>query len=162
LISCNDFTFDGIIDGTSTDGILTLPITKEDYLSGKYEPGEYEVSITGTPVKATDGRTATVKFIFRLIDPCESPTITVPALEDQLYKLTSASDSYVHPEFTIVPDYCTIVYQYSVTSLSSGGSAISAPTGTDKTFTIFYGNNDDAPINPVQTQTVTITATSGT
>ena len=50
LISCSDFTFDGIIDGTVTDGVLTLPVSKEDYLSGKYEPGEYEVTITGTAV----------------------------------------------------------------------------------------------------------------
>ena len=60
--------------------------------------------------------------------------------------------------FTINPDFCEIVYTYNVQSLDAGDSAI---TRTDKTFNIFY-NNDNSPISPsAQTQVVTITATSG-
>jgi hypothetical protein len=51
LISCSDFTFDGSIDGTDSDGILTFTPTLDDYQNGTYEPGEYIVTITGTPEK---------------------------------------------------------------------------------------------------------------
>ena len=52
LITCLDFTFDGVIDGTDTDGILTFTPILNDYTNGKYEPGEYQVTITGTPDNA--------------------------------------------------------------------------------------------------------------
>jgi hypothetical protein len=45
LISCSDFNFDGIIDGTNSDGVLIFTPTLEDYQNGIYEPGEYEVTI---------------------------------------------------------------------------------------------------------------------
>jgi len=60
LISCADFDFDGVIDGTSTDGQLIFTPTLTDYQNGTYEPGTYVVTITGTADKATDGRSDTV------------------------------------------------------------------------------------------------------
>ena len=89
LIRCNDFTFDGVIDGTDSDGVLIFTPTLDDYQNGTYEPGDYEVTITGSPDKAIDGRSAEVKITIKLLDPCASPTITVPDLDDQVYKLTS-------------------------------------------------------------------------
>ena len=89
LISCSDFTFDGIFDGTDDDGELVITPTVEDYTNGIYEPGEYEVTITGSPDKATDGRTEEVKITIILLDPCEAAVITVPQLEDQVYTLTA-------------------------------------------------------------------------
>ena len=86
----------------------------------------------------------------------------MPDLDDQLYRLTTGSKTYVHPVFTIDPDYCEITYQYSATNLSAGDSAITDPSSIDRTFTFLYTKADDAPINPSQTQVVTITATSGT
>ena len=145
LISCSDFDFDGVIDGTSDDGVLIFTPTVDDYTNGTYEPGEYEVTITGTPDKATDGRTDTVKITIILLDPCASPTITVPELEDQVYRLTSDAKPYEHPLFTVEPSICKITLTYDVQDLNAGDSAI---VRDDRTFTIFY-NNDDAPISPV-------------
>jgi hypothetical protein len=82
LISCSDFNFDGVIDGTNSDGTLVFTPTLEDYQNGIYEPGEYEVTIQGQPDKATDERTETVTIKITLLDPCDSPVITVPELED--------------------------------------------------------------------------------
>ena len=106
------------------------------------------MTISGTPDKATDGRTETVKITITLIDPCESPVITLPELKDHIYKLTATQDSYEHPEFMISPDFCTIKYNYSITTLAAGNTAISQSATADRTFTWFY-NNDDKPINPV-------------
>jgi len=60
LISCADFTFDGLIDGTQSDGQLIFSPTLIDYQNGNYEPGTYIVTITGTPNEASDGRTESV------------------------------------------------------------------------------------------------------
>jgi hypothetical protein len=90
------------------------------------------VTIKGTPDRATDGRSETATFTITLIDPCLSPTIVVPELENQVYKLTSASYEYVHPAFTVVPDYCDVSYDYSVTPLSdTAASGITAPSAND-------------------------------
>ena len=158
MISCSDFTFDGVIDGTNSDGELIFTPTLDDYQNGTYEPGTYTVTITGTPDKATDGRTEDVEITVILLDPCEAPVITVPTLENQVYRLTAEAKPYEHPVFTVEPEICDVVYTYDVRNLNAGDSAI---VRSDKTFTIFY-NNDDSPISPVaQTQLVTITATSG-
>ena len=147
MITCADFTFDGVIDGTESDGVLIFTPSLVDYQSGKYEPGDYEVTISGTPDKVTDGRTETVKITITLIDPCDSPIITVPELEDQIYKLTATQDSYEHPEFMISPDFCSITYSYNITPLAAGNTAIQRSSTDARTFTWFY-NNDDKPINP--------------
>jgi hypothetical protein len=148
VIDCDDFTFDGDIDGTVTDGVLTFTPTLDDYSNGTYEPGEYIVTITGIPEKDSTATPEDATFKIVLIDPCASPTITVPELEDQLYRLTSASYQYVHPVFTVVPDFCDVSYDYSVTPLSStSASGITAPNDTSRAFTIFY-DQDDAPISP--------------
>ena len=105
------------------------------------------MTITGTADRDSD-KSAAVTFTITLINPCESPVITVPEFENQLYKLTADLLPYTHPVFTIVPDFCTITYQYDVTPLAAGDSAITNPTGDDKTFNFFY-NSDDAPINLV-------------
>ena len=150
LITCADFTFDGFIDGTESDGVLVFRPSTADYLSGRYEPGEYEVTITGTPYKATDGRSDSAKFTITLLDPCDPPvSIESPGLDDQLYLLTAKQESYEHPDFIVTPSYCPIYYSYVIQSLAAGDSAITQPyTEGDTTFTIYY-NNDDAPVNPV-------------
>lgn len=45
---CNDVFFDGIYDGSGTDGKFGITPTRNDYISGKYKPGRYTVCIEGT------------------------------------------------------------------------------------------------------------------
>ena len=48
-----------------------------DYINGNFEPGQYRVTISGTPDKATDGRTAETTTVITLIDPCDPSTVTL-------------------------------------------------------------------------------------
>ena len=80
-ISCSNFVFDGTYDNQATDGKLTFSADQDDYLTKKYPPGEYTVTITGTADKSIDQITKTAKFTLTLIDPCNPPvSITSPGL----------------------------------------------------------------------------------
>ena len=60
-----------VIEGE--EGKLQFSASEEDYRTGKYYPGEYEVTICGVVLKnPTDQQCAT--FILELLDPCAPPT----------------------------------------------------------------------------------------
>ena len=78
-----------------------------------------------------------------------------PSLTDQQYVITDmAPEPYQHEEWTTDPVYCLVRYEYSISTLDSGKSAISR---NDKTFTFAY-SDDLEPLD--ETQTVVITATT--
>ena len=126
-----------------------------------YKPGVYEVEITGTAVGSSPLLEKPATFLLTLEDPCDPPnSVSSVTLGNQVYTLTDASATpYVHPEFTIDPDYCLLEYSYSQTFLADGDTALVLPTpaNNDRTFNFSY-SKDLAPLG--QTQTVTITATS--
>ena len=69
--------------------------------------------------------------------------------------------SYTHPEFTIEPAFCLVDYTYIVTPLQDGSTAFKKqPESNDRTSEFEY-TKDNLPMGPpVQTQTVTVLATS--
>ena len=98
-----------------------------------------------------------------ITDPCDPPASIsppVPGLVDQSYTLTDPSaPDYVHAEFTTDPAFCEITYSYNIDPLDNGLSAVTQ-SGGDRTFQFFY-DNDNTPIDAtVETQLVTVTATS--
>lgn len=72
-ITCGDLNIDldyNNIEGN--EGKLQFSASEEDYRTGKYYPGEYEVTICGVVVKnPSDQQCAT--FILELKDPCSLP-----------------------------------------------------------------------------------------
>ena len=87
--TCDDFTFDGVIDRTPTDGKLVFVATAQDYIDGTFVPGTYEVTIRGTPNKATDNRVQDATFNIVLTDSCDPPvSITVVEHVDMDHTLT--------------------------------------------------------------------------
>ena len=80
-IDCNDVTFDGVIDGSNTDGQLVVTATGDDYESGKITPGTYVIEITGTVNGSTGPTSDTTTVEVTFTDPCDSPvSITAPTL----------------------------------------------------------------------------------
>ena len=76
-----------------------------------------------------------------LEDPCDPPvSITVPALDDETYIITDTTEpDYTHPEFVADPSYCKVAYTYDLGSVNNkDGTAVSAITRSDKTFSWFY------------------------
>ena len=78
-IGCADFVFDGTYDNQATDGKLTFSAVQNDYLTQKYPPGEYTVTITGTAEKSIDQVTKTATFTLTLVDPCDPPDSLISA-----------------------------------------------------------------------------------
>lgn len=154
LIECADFNFDGVMDGSLTDGTLVFTPTRQDYIDGTYEPGEYIVTIRGQPDKASDGRTIDATFKITLVDPCDPPTISVSAAADQFYTLTDLSHPDVTVSFRVEPDFCEVEYLVIATQLNDGSSAV---TNNENVVSILY-TKDLLPLG--QTQKVTVTATS--
>ena len=66
-MTCSDFTFDPI---TSQ---LSLTANSADYESGKFKPGVFVVTITGTADGSDGPLTQTVDIEFTLADPCDPP-----------------------------------------------------------------------------------------
>ena len=103
-------------------------------------------------------------------DPCDDPTVTAVGLTNQEITITQDDyPDYTHPIFTIDPSYCPLTYTYTVSNLSNGNSAITGTSITDTATEIdkqsfsFYYDADITPVFPTaQTQTVQVTATSGT
>ena len=88
--------------------------------------------------------------------------MTKVALQNQVYTLTDDNAApYVHPDFTVDPDYCPLIYSYSETFLADGDSALILPTiaNDDKTFNFSY-TKDLVPLGQIQSATVTATSTS--
>ena len=65
-IDCSDFVFDGTIDGMDADGMLGFRATTEDYETGRFTPGIYTVTITGTAVGSVPLKEETTFFILWL------------------------------------------------------------------------------------------------
>ena len=104
-----------MFDGNLFDGRLTFSANKNDYLSGRYAPGEYEVTITGR-VGLTNPKKDSATFTIRLLDPCDQPmSLSAVGISDQFYTIgdINAKD-VVHPEFNIEPSYCPITYSYEI------------------------------------------------
>ena len=75
-----------------------------------------------------------------------------------MYTITDTNAApYTHSDYAIDPSYCPLVYSYSIGDITSV-SVPSAVTRVDKTFSFGYAQ-DLQPIG--ETQTVTVTATSG-
>ena len=82
----------------------------------------------------------------QITDPCDgnTPELKDPvAVSDKTYMLGDNALVFSHPEFEIVPNYCTVTYTYTNPSLSNGKFPI---TRTDRQFTIFY-LDDDTPVS---------------
>jgi len=77
-MACSDFTFSGPIVGLPGDNKFSITPTLSDYTSGKFPPNTYFIEITGTVTGSTT--TATSEAELKLLDPCDSPTITVSAV----------------------------------------------------------------------------------
>ena len=123
-ISCDSFEKIGLFNGEDSDGILKFVATKEDYISGKYVPGQYEVTITGTAVESPD--TATATFVLTLIDPCDPPdNIITEQLPNQEYTITDDSKAdYTVPNLQVLPEYCEVDYSVDISRTTAGNSAI--------------------------------------
>ena len=82
-IDCSDITYDGVIDGSSSDGKLVISADSDDYESGKITPGTYIIEITGE-VNGSAGPTSdTTTIEVTFTDPCDAPlSITGPTLVD--------------------------------------------------------------------------------
>ena len=72
-VECDDFSFDGVFDGDATDGVLTFTASENDYITGNYRPGIYEVTITGTADGSNPLVSTTTTFTIELLDPCDPP-----------------------------------------------------------------------------------------
>ena len=113
------------------------------------------MTLTGTPDKATDGRTADAKFTITLLDPCDPPQVTLAAEpDDQVYTLTDLAHPDVTVQFSVQPDYCPVTYSVVATQLDDGSSAVSH---VDNIVSIEY-TKDLLPLG--QFQVVTVVATS--
>lgn len=72
--------------------------------------------------------------------------------------------SYTHNPFTVNPSVCDLYYSHTDTKLVNGGddSAVESYDDDTNEFKFLYDASDDFPIRPdPQTQTVTVTGTSG-
>ena len=161
-IDCSDTTFDGVFDDAGNDGQLVIPVSEDDYQSGKITPGTYVIEITGTVNGSTGPTSETTKIEVTFTDPCDSPkSITAPAFVDQQYILTNknAAPYTTSPVFTVDPSYCPYTFVWTITNLESvlPGSPVSAISRTDNTFNFLY--EDQLP-NMTQKQTVTAIATT--
>ena len=101
---------------------------------------------------------ATTTFTFTLVDPCSPPTsLTKATLTDQDYTITDTAKTYTHPEWTIDPSFCPFTYDYVIADIVDVAN-VKAISRIDNIFTTYY----DANLLPIgKTETVTITATSG-
>ena len=163
--TCDDFFFDGIMNDDGTDGNFRFVPTRDDYISGKFKPGTYIVEISGTTAVSQETEKANISIV--LEDPCDPPTITPPAdLVDQFYTLTDqAHTDYTTASWTVSPDYCELDYSQDYTRLQDGDTAVQVKDGStfgaDGAITYaFEYTKDLVPLDPTQTQTVTISATS--
>ena len=78
-MTCEDFTFSGpVFDGTFGDNKFSITPIFSDYTDDVYPPNTYFIEITGTVTGSTT--TATSEAELELLDPCDSPTITVSAV----------------------------------------------------------------------------------
>ena len=139
--------FDGDFDGDLTDGTATFSADRDDYLSERYVPGVYEVTISGF-AGSVNLVSESATFLIRLLDPCDAPeNIEVPEpLENQVYILGNAEATpYTHPDFRAVPDFCELDYFYTITKLVNA-SPDTAITRNGKTFSFEY-LTDLAPLN---------------
>ena len=118
-IKCEDFDFDGLYDGGSSDGILTFVADSNDYESMNYPPGVYTVTITGTAIKSINEIKETATFTLNILDPCDPPTsLSKAEFSDQEYTLTDDDAvKYTHSSFTISPLYCKFRYDYDISDL---------------------------------------------
>ena len=119
-IDCRDITYDGIIDGSYTDGQLVIIATGDDYESGKITPGTYEIVITGEVNGSTGPTSDTTTIEVTFTDPCDAPvSISDPILVNQKYILTdtNAAPYTAMPIFTVVPSYCPYNYVWTITNL---------------------------------------------
>ena len=83
------------------------------------------MTITGTAVGSSPLLEETAKFLLTLQDPCDPPiSVTGADFVNQEYTLTDIERSYIHPAFTINPDFCLLEYTFQQTFLSAGDSAI--------------------------------------
>ena len=75
-ISCDSFGKIDLLNDEDSNGILKFVANKVDYISGKYIPRQYEVTITGFAIESLD--TATATFVLSLIETEGSITLISP------------------------------------------------------------------------------------
>lgn len=154
-VSCSDF----IVDETA--GVWSFAITahSDKYTNQVWDPAVYSITIAGTAVKS--GETLTSSFQLELVDPCNPPvSVSAGTLEDQTYIITTPAASYTHEPFVADPAYCPLNYEYSITNLNNGESAVTEGATNSRTLTFYY-DSDLTPVDATtETQTITVTATS--
>jgi hypothetical protein len=52
-LGCEDFAFDGVLDGGLDDGKISITITPDDYINNVYSPGTFEMTICGVVEDST-------------------------------------------------------------------------------------------------------------
>ena len=96
-IGCIDLTSNLVFsasDANANDGQLTITPTADNYADKDYWPGEYTVTVRGTPDEATDGRFLETTFTFTLVDICDPPTsLTASEPTDLDYTITQAKQT---------------------------------------------------------------------
>jgi hypothetical protein len=86
-IFCPQDAFDGIFNGDSTDGLLTVSATHFEYSSGSVPAGTYTFTITAT---TAGGDQLTTDFTWTLIDPCGPPEfVLLETMPDKTYTIFS-------------------------------------------------------------------------
>ena len=96
--------FDGVIDGSGTDGTVDFTATVERYTSSQYPPGTWKVKVRGT---ALDGSVQEVDFDWILTDPCTPPnSVTVDPITLDDYWIVGEVYQKNYPNFTIDPPHC--------------------------------------------------------
>lgn len=113
-IGCSD-----LIGDLNVDRQLAFTATRENYINSDYEPGLYTVTLTGTAVKS--GLQHSVTFTIRLDDPCDPPqSITSPGIASPYEYILTDQDAAdkTHPDFLVEPDFCEVVYTYSITEFT--------------------------------------------
>lgn len=166
-ITCADILADGTFNSNEQllDGTFSFVADYNDYLSGKYPPGVYTVTIKGTASKSIDQVNLSTTFTITLLDPCDPPqSFTVPTLSDTEYMITDDNAAaYTHPTFNIEPFYCVFNYSYQISDLLDEQGQVTTAIQQDATnqrkFNFYY-DRDLAPLTQEQTVTVTVTSYS--
>lgn len=148
-----------------SDCDITIPIDPECYESGSCPPGVYCVTISGCNPASLTEQCEDTEICVTLVDPCDPPElIQASNIEDQTYTLGVTNQGYDAPEFTVDPEFCLVTYTTTMTKFTdtfgninqSGVTDVSSNSDLDFNF---FWNRDESPLT--NTQTITVTATSG-
>ena len=101
-------TFDGVLNGDATDGVIDFQANPLQYERYEREPGTWTIHITGTDLSGTSFEET---FIWELVDPCILPSIVITPILLPDYVISDDPPGGIfneHPAVTIEPNYCEV------------------------------------------------------